>query len=65
MPHIDGKCDELTFKVLFILSDILLDIGTHLLKSIWGLEGHTAEGIDKAVDIYLAIGAISCWLIGC
>ena len=66
MPSVGGQRDELhIINVFFVLGEILLDVGTHLLKSVWGLEGHLAKGISKAIDIYLASGSRSCWHIGC
>ena len=37
MVHIEGQHDELNFyKVLFTIGGTLLDIGTLLLKFVWG-----------------------------
>ena len=65
MVHIDGEWDELnSYKVLFALGEILLDVGTHLLKIVWGLDGYLAQRTNKAVDTWLASGMTSQWIFG-
>ncbi len=55
MVHIDEKRDELTFNVLFILSEILLDVGIQLLKSVWGLEGHPTKELTRLLTSILLV----------
>ena len=65
MVHIDGEWYELnSCKVLFALGEILLDVGTYLLKIVLGLDGYLVQRTGMAVDTWLASEMIRQWIFG-